>query len=188
MKGTRKVGGKGKRKKEGIESLRRPSSHQFPPVLFSCSRFLNSCSKPDYLVDCSQSPIFSWDRRDVAHFMYRGRRATGIIALGGWGEKNRGEANMLSTSIRKMFHQWMFAEFFCCCCGFFGGGMAQKLCKITALKGDICKQAISMLNVSGIFFIAFSSRWSYGKIEDCELSRSPEQVSLFQAPEIVRWI
>ena len=68
----------------------------------------------------------------------------------------------------------------------FLGGMAQKLYKITALKGDICKQAISMLNVSGIFFIAFSSRRSYGKIEDCELSRSPEQVSLFQAPEIVR--
>ena len=31
--------------------------------------------------------------------------------------------------------------------------MAQKLYK-TALKGDICKQAISMLNVSGMFFIA----------------------------------
>ena len=30
---------------------------------------------------------------------------------------------------------------------FFFGGMAQKLCKITALNGDICKQAISILNV-----------------------------------------
>ena len=48
--------------------------------------------------------------------------------------------------------------------------MAQKLYKITALKGDICKQAISMLNVPGIFFIDFSSRRSYGKIEACEQS------------------
>ena len=55
---------------------------------------------------------------------------------------------MLSTSIRKMFHQSMFAEFCCCCCCcFFFGGMAQKLNKIIALKGDVCKQAISMLNV-----------------------------------------
>ena len=44
-----------------------------------------------------------------------------------------GEASMLSTSIRKMFHLCMFADFI--------GGMAQKLHKITALKGDICKQA-----------------------------------------------
>ena len=37
---------------------------------------------------------------------------------------------------------------------FFFGGMAQKLYKITALNGDICKQAISILNVSAMFFIA----------------------------------
>ena len=47
----------------------------------------------------------------------------------------------------------MFADFF------WGGGgegegMAQKLYKVTALKGNICKQAISMLNMSGMFFIA----------------------------------
>ena len=71
--------------------------------------FLNSCSGPDYLVDCSQSPIFPWDRPDVARFMYREGRASGIMALGGGGEKNRGEANMLSASIRNMFHQWMLA-------------------------------------------------------------------------------
>ena len=44
-----------------------------------------------------------------------------------------GEASILSSSIRKMFHLSMFADFF------FFGGMAQKLYKITALKGDICK-------------------------------------------------
>ena len=135
--GTQKVGGKGKRKKEGIRSLRRPSSHQFPPVSFSCSRFLNSCSGPDYLVDCSQPPIFSWDRRDVARFMYRGGRASGIIALWGGGEKNRGEANILNASIRKMFHQWMFADLiiiiiiiFNFSLIFFFWGMAQKLYKL----------------------------------------------------------
>ena len=33
-------------------------------------------------------------------------------------------------------------------------GMSQKLYKITVSKGDICKHAKSMLNVSGMFFIA----------------------------------
>ena len=42
-----------------------------------------------------------------------------------------GEASMPSTLIRKMFHLCMFADFI--------GGMAQKLYKITASKGDICK-------------------------------------------------
>ena len=32
-------------------------------------------------------------------------------------------------------------------------GMSQKLYKITVSKGDICKHAKSMLNVSGMFFI-----------------------------------
>ena len=39
------------------------------------------------------------------------------------------EASMLSASIRKMCHLCMFAILF--------GGMAQKLYKITSLKGDI---------------------------------------------------
>ena len=34
------------------------------------------------------------------------------------------------------------------------GGMAQKLYKITFLKGDICKDAKSMLKLSGMFIIA----------------------------------
>ena len=34
------------------------------------------------------------------------------------------------------------------------GGMAQKLYKITFLKGDICKDAKSMLKVSGTFIMA----------------------------------
>ena len=42
VKGTRKGGRAGKRKKEGRESLPRPLSSQFSPVLFLCSRFLNS--------------------------------------------------------------------------------------------------------------------------------------------------
>ena len=45
-----------------------------------------------------------------------------------------GEASMLSASIRKMFHLWMFADLFI----YFFGGLAQNLYKITALKGDIC--------------------------------------------------
>ena len=39
------------------------------------------------------------------------------------------EASMLSASISKMFHLCIFAILF--------GGMAQELCKITFLKGDI---------------------------------------------------
>ena len=49
---------------------------------------------------------------------------------------------MLGASVRKMFHLSMFA------------GMSQKLYKITVSKEDICKHAKSMLNVSGVFFIA----------------------------------
>ena len=36
-------------------------------------------------------------------------------------------------------------------------GMAQKHYKITVSKGDICKHALSMLNVSGMFFIAYEA-------------------------------
>ena len=45
-KATRKVGGVGKRKKEGREIVGSLCSPQIPPVLFLCLRFLNS---PDYL-------------------------------------------------------------------------------------------------------------------------------------------
>ena len=45
-KATRKIGGVGKRKKEGREILGSLCSPQIPPVLFLCLRFLNS---PDYL-------------------------------------------------------------------------------------------------------------------------------------------
>ena len=111
--------------------------------------------------------FFVRSSRCSAFYVPRGASVWDYSSRGG-GEKNRGEANMLSTSIRKMFHQWMFAEFsLLLLLFFFFGGMAQKLNKITALKGDVCQQAISMLNVPGIFFIAFSSRRSYGKIEDC---------------------
>ena len=44
--------------------------------------------------------------------------------------------------------------FTCACFPILPGGMSQKLYKITVPKGDICKQAKSMLNVPGMFFIA----------------------------------
>ena len=55
------------------------------------------------------------------------------------------EARMLSAAIRKMFQLRIFGDFIWL--------NAQKLDKITVSKGDICKHAQSMLNVSGIFFI-----------------------------------
>ena len=59
----------------------------------------------------------------------------------------RGEASMLSAWIRKMFQLCMFI-------GDFIWRNAQKLYKVTISKGDICKHEKSMLNVSGMFFIA----------------------------------
>ena len=57
-----------------------------------------------------------------------------------------GEASTLSASIRKMFQLRMFGAFI--------WRNAQKLYKITVTKGDIRKHAKSMLNMSGMFFIA----------------------------------
>ena len=99
--------------------------------------------------------------------MYRGGRASEIIALGEGARKIEVKRTCLALRLGKCFTSECLPNLVCCCCCFFFGGMAQKLNKITALKGDVCKQAISMLNVPGIFFIAFSSRRSYGKIEDC---------------------
>ena len=62
----------------------------------------------------------------------------------------RGEASMLSASIRKMFQLCMFIGDF----NIFIWRNAQKLYKVTVSKGDICEHAKSMLNVSGMFFIA----------------------------------
>ena len=94
-----------------------PLKFSYPPLKFSSSWLLRwkagiLCSNPQRfsgtgsddnfantmtiylsraLVDCSQSPIFSWDRLDVARLtvndghldfqMYRGGRASGIIAV-----------------------------------------------------------------------------------------------------------
>ena len=57
-----------------------------------------------------------------------------------------GEVSMFSAAIRKMFQLLILGDFIWI--------NAQKLYKITVSKGDICKHAQSMLNVSGIFFIA----------------------------------
>ena len=62
--------------------------------------------------------FFVRSSRCSAFYVPRGASVWDYSSRGG-GEKNRGEATMLSTSIRKMFHQWMFAEFCCCCCCFF---------------------------------------------------------------------
>ena len=53
--------------------------------------------------------------------------------------------------IRKMFS--------CACWPILFWGMAQKHYKITVSKGDICKHASSMLNVSGMFFIISGVSW-----------------------------
>ena len=133
-------------------------------LLFALSQFMQQTRLSRRLFTVPY--FFVRSSRCSAFYVPRGAGVWDYSSRGGGG-KNRGEANMLSTSIRKMFHQWMFAEFSLLLLFFFFGGMAQKLNKITALKGDVCQQAISMLNVPGIFFIAFSSRRSYGKIEDC---------------------
>ena len=99
--------------------------------------------------------------------MYRRGRASGIIALGEGARKIEVKRTCLALRLGKCFTSECLPNFVVVVVVFFFGGMAQKLNKITALKGDVCKQAISMLNVPGIFFIAFSSRRSYGKIEDC---------------------
>ena len=57
-----------------------------------------------------------------------------------------GEASTLIASIRKMFQLCMVGNFI--------WRNAQKLYKITVSKRDICKHAKSMLNMSGMFFIA----------------------------------
>ena len=61
----------------------------------------------------------------------------------------RGEASMISASIKKMFQLcmsiWRFYLEEC---------PAEASYKVTVSKGDICKHAKSMLNVSAMFFIA----------------------------------
>ena len=52
VKGTRKVGGAGKRKKEWIDP-------QFPLVLFSCSQFLNSADPSTVFMRISDQPRIS---------------------------------------------------------------------------------------------------------------------------------
>ena len=69
---------------------------------------LTSIFVMQYQIDWSQSPIFSWDRLGISRLTVTGilmsnvprGRASGILALGGWGgggreksEKNRGTLN-----------------------------------------------------------------------------------------------
>ena len=58
---------------------------------------LTSIFLMQYQIDCSQSPIFSWDRLGISRLTVTGilmsnvprGRASGIIALGGWGGGGR---------------------------------------------------------------------------------------------------
>ena len=50
-------------------------------------------------LDCSQSPIFSWDRRGPLDFqMYRGGRASVIIAVGVWGREKWRDYNNITAA------------------------------------------------------------------------------------------